>query len=226
MNYILECLMIISLGGLIAAFHGDFSLWTIWLKAAASSFFVLAGIYGVYRTKSNRKVSGTMLAALVCSLVGDVLLALDKNEGILFVLGVVSFAAAHILFSRAFCILSGVKRMDIVAAVIVFAGLMPMLFLGNFDFQGLLPVLLGYAAIISFMVVKALSLWRCRQGRERFVWLVMVGGVLFLASDIVLLFWLFGIGMPKEVQSVNWVLYYLAQGCLSSSLNEENGEVV
>lgn len=128
MNYILECLMIISLGGLIAAFHGDFSLWTIWLKAAASSFFVLAGIYGVYRTKSNRKVSGTMLAALVCSLVGDVLLALDKNEGILFVLGVVSFAAAHILFSRAFCILSGVKRMDIVAAVIVFAGLMPMLF--------------------------------------------------------------------------------------------------
>lgn len=226
MNYILECLMIISLGGLIAAFHGDFSLWTIWLKAAASSFFVLAGIYGVYRTKSNRKVSGTMLAALVCSLVGDVLLALDKNEGILFVLGVVSFAAAHILFSRAFCILSGVKRMDIVAAVIVFAGLMPMLFLGNFDFQGLLPVLLGYAAIMSFMVVKALSLWRCRQGRERFVWLVMVGGVLFLASDIVLLFWLFGIGMPKEVQSVNWVLYYLAQGCLSSSLNEENGEVV
>lgn len=223
MNFILEGLMLISLGGLIAAFQSGFTLYAILLKAVASVFFVLAGIYGFCRTKGSRKVSGTMLTALVCSLVGDVLLALDEGEGILFVLGVVSFAAAHILFSRAFCIVSGVQKADVIAAVLVFAALMPILYLGNFDFQGLLPVLVGYAAIISFMMVKALSLWRCRQGRKRFVLLVMVGGVLFLASDIVLLFWLFGIGMPKEVQSVNWVLYYLAQGCLSSSLNEENG---
>lgn len=223
MIYILEGLMLVSLGGLIAAFQSDFALGTILLKSAASVFFVLAGLYGVRKIKSSRKVSGTMLAALVCSLAGDVFLVLDEGEGILFVLGVVSFAAAHILFSRAFSIVSGVQKMDIVAVVFVFAGLILMLFLGNFDFQGLLPVLIGYAAIISFMMVKALSLWRCRQGRERFVWLVMLGGVLFLASDIVLLFWLFGTGMPKEVQSVNWILYYLAQGCLSASLNEESG---
>lgn len=221
MNYILEGLMLISLGGLIVAFQNDLVLWPILLKAAASAFFVLAGIYGVCRKKGSRKVSGMMLGALLCSFVGDVLLALDKEEGILFVLGVVSFAAAHILFSLAFCSISGVRKMDVIAAVLVFAGLMPMLFVGNFDFQGLLPVLIGYAVIISFMMVKALSLWRCRQGRKRFVCLVMMGGVLFLASDILLLFWLFGIGVPKEVQSINWILYYLAQGCLSSSLNEE-----
>lgn len=222
MNYILEILMFIALGGLIAAFHSDLALWAILLKAAASVFFVLAGVYGFCRTKGNKKVSGMMLAALVCSMVGDVLLALDKDEGILFILGVVSFAVAHILFSSAFCIVSGLKKMDIAAAVLVFAALMPVLYLGNFDFQGLLPVLIGYAVIISFMMVKALSLWRCRKGRKRFVLLVMAGGVLFLASDVVLLFWLFGIGMPKAVQSVNWVLYYLAQGCLSTSLNEDN----
>lgn len=222
MNYILEILMFIALGGLIAAFHSDLALWAILLKAAASVFFVLAGVYGFCRTKGNKKVSGMMLAALVCSMVGDVLLALDKDEGILFILGVVSFAVAHVLFSSAFCIVSGLKKMDIAAAVLVFAALMPVLYLGNFDFQGLLPVLIGYAVIISFMMVKALSLWRCRKGRKRFVLLVMAGGVLFLASDVVLLFWLFGIGMPKAVQSVNWVLYYLAQGCLSTSLNEDN----
>lgn len=225
MNYILEGLMLISLGGLIASFQSDFAMGAILFKSAASVFFVLAGLYGVRRTKGNRKVSGTMLVALVCSLAGDILLALDEGEGILFILGVVSFAAAHILFSCAFCMISSVRRMDIRAAVGVFSSLTLVLCLGNFDFQGLLPVLIGYAAIISFMVVKALSLWRCRQGRERFVRLIMPGGVLFLASDIVLLFWLFGIGVPKEVQSVNWVLYYLAQGCLSSSLNEENGGV-
>lgn len=28
--------------------------------------------------------------------------------------------------------------------------------------------------------------------------------------------------VPKEVQSVNWTFYYLAQGCLSASLNEKS----
>lgn len=223
MNFILQGLMLISLGGLIAAFQNNLTLWAILLKGVTSAFFVMAGAYGFCRTKGSRRVSGMMLAAFVCSMIGDVLLALDENEGILFVLGVVSFAAAHILFSRAFCIMSGVRKVDIIAAVLVFVALMPILYVGDFDFQGLLPVLIGYAAIISFMMVKALSLWRCRRGRTRFVLLVMAGGVLFLASDIVLLFWLFGVGMPKEVQSINWVLYYLAQGCLSSALNQGNG---
>ncbi len=42
----------------------------------------------------------------------------------------------------------------------------------------------------------------------------MCGGVLFLFSDIVLLLWLF-----KGVQSVNGILYYVAQGCLAASLS-------
>ena len=92
-------------------------------------------------------------------------------------------------------------------------------FVGNFDFQGLFPVLIIYPAIISFMVIKALSLWRCRRGDISGIKLVMAGSILFLISDIVLLFWLFGIGVAKEVQSVNWILYYMAQGCLSSALN-------
>lgn len=221
MNYILELLMLISLGGLIAAFQSGMAVWAVVLKAVASLMFVLAGAYGYCRTKrkDSRKISGTMLAALVCSMAGDVFLALDKGQGILFVLGVASFAAAHILFSLSFCILVRVQKSDIAAALLVFTALVLLLLLGKFNFQGLLPLLMGYAAIISFMMVKALSLYRCRKERKAFAWLVMAGGVLFLASDIVLLFWLFGVGMPKEVQSFNWVLYYLAQGCLSTALN-------
>ena len=101
----------------------------------------------------------------------------------------------------------------------IFAQLVLLLALGDFDFQGLLPVLIGYAAVISFMTVKALSFWKCRQGQKKMAALIMCGGVLFLFSDIVLLFWLFGIGMPKWVQSVNWILYYVAQGCLAASLS-------
>ena len=83
-------------------------------------------------------------------------------------------------------------------------------------------MLLGYAAVISFMTIKALSLYNCRKGRKRAVWLLMIGGVLFLVSDMVLLFWLFGIDVPKEVQSLNWMLYFPAQGCMAAALNEKD----
>lgn len=229
---IFEGLMLAALAGLIAAFQNDASTWAIVLKTLASLCFVLTGACGWFRQKDNRKFSQFMLAAFACSMAGDVLLAFDKGQGILFVLGVASFAAAHVLFSIAFCRISAVTKKDILGTVAVFIILMLILLLGTFDFQGLFPVLAGYAAIISFMVVKALSFKRLfkRQGKNEYAQknrqpktyapaLIMAGGVLFLLSDIVLLFWLFGIGTPKEAQSFNWVLYYLAQGCLAASLS-------
>lgn len=220
MYLIFEGLMLAALAGLIIVFQNGMLLWPVILKAAASLFFVLTGICGYIKNKDHQRFPKTMLAAFICSMAGDVLLALDKSMGILFVLGVVSFAAAHVLFSFAFSKVSAVAKADITAAVAVFIVLLFVLCIGDFDFQGLFPVLAGYAAVISFMVVKALSLWRCRkEGKEAAV-LVMAGGVLFLLSDVVLLFWLFANGMPKEVQSVNWVLYYLAQGCLAAAVSK------
>ncbi|MCM1107420.1 MAG: lysoplasmalogenase, partial [Blautia sp.] len=195
---IFEGCLVLSLIALIAVFQNDLSIWTIVLKSLTSLFFVLIGIIGYRGREEKNRFSGFMLAALICSMAGDVLLALDQNEGILFILGVASFATAHILFSIAFCRISAVRKRDVLAAVLVFACLLVILYVGDFDFQGLLPVLIGYAAVISFMMTKALSLWYCRRGQERFTCLVMTGGVLFLLSDILLLFWLFGKGVPKE----------------------------
>ncbi len=222
MYLILEVLMLISLGGLIAAFQNDLAGWTVLLKSLTSILFVLAGLCGYIKRKENRKISQTMMVALVCSLAGDVLLALDKGQEILFVLGVASFAFAHVMFSVSFCRASAVKKADFAGMFLIFATEMLILLMGDFDFQGMFPVLTGYTAIISFMTTKALSLWKCRHGRERMSYMIMAGGVLFLLSDNLLLFWLFGSGTPKEVQSVNWLLYYLAQGCLSASLSEKN----
>ena len=222
MFIIFEICLFIALGGLIYVFQNDYSVLPVVLKATASLFFVLSGLYGYIKNRENRRFTRLMLIALLFSMAGDVLLAIDENQGILFVLGVATFAIAHVFFSISFCSACRVRTKDIVATVIVFAGCVVLLCVGTFDFQGLLPVLLGYAAVVSFMMVKALSLYSCRKGRERAVWLIMVGGVLFLASDMVLLFWLFGIDMPKEVQSFNWVLYYLAQGCLSAAMNEKD----
>lgn len=219
MVLIFEGLMFLSVAGLLAAFHYDLAVGTILLKTLASLFFVLTGVYGYRRGKGRRLFSKPVLIALLCSMAGDVLLALDRTQGIFFVLGVVGFAGAHVMFSLAFCRVCAVRKTELVWTFVVFVQLVLLLALGNFDFHGLLPVLIGYAAVISFMTVKALSFWNCRQGQKKVAALIMCGGVLFLFSDIVLLFWLFGIGMPKEVQSVNWILYYVAQGCLAASLS-------
>lgn len=218
-NYLIfEALTAAALIGLNAAFLGGHAVWAIVMKAVASLFFVLAGFCGYRRSKEEPLFSRLMMAAFVCCMAGDILLALDSS-GLLFVIGVASFAGAHILFSVAFYRISTSQKKDFAAMAVLFVGLTLLLCLGNFEFQGLFPVLLLYSAIISVMVIKALSLWRCRGEKVTGIRLIMAGSVFFLASDILLLFWLFGIGISKGVQSVNWVLYYLAQICLTAALN-------
>lgn len=194
----------------------------ILLKTLAGLLYVLAGGWEYFKSRSENRggeeFSRPVFAALLCSMAGDVLLALPHGRGMLFLLGVACFSIAHVLFSLAFCRASAVSWRDFAGALAVFMGLASLMLWGDFAFDGLLPILMGYGAVISFMAVKALSLWRCRWEWGRRVVLVMWGGVLFLLSDIVLLFWMFGRGMPKGVQYLNLVLYYLAQGCLAGSL--------
>lgn len=47
----------------------------------------------------------------------------------------------------------------------------------------------------------------------------MTDGALFLLSDLVLLFWMFGVQRQEWVQWANWILYYSAQGCLAGALS-------
>lgn len=215
----LEIIMAAAVGGLLAAVSTQAYGLEIAMKTTASLCFVLAGVLGHIKNKTNRRFSLWIVFALVCSMAGDVLLAVDTNKGLCFVVGVASFAAAHIMFAIAFCKASRIHKADIIAAVIVFGGLLALLLLGNFEYGGLFPVIAGYAAVISFMTVKAVSLWRHREGREVPVLMISVGAVLFLASDVVLLFWLFGIDTPRIVRTINLILYYTAQGLLSYSLN-------
>lgn len=219
MFILLEVCLFVSLCGLIYVFQNDYTTLTIVMKATASLFFVLTGLCGCLKNKENRRFTRLVFIAFICAMAGDVCLAIEKNQGMIFVLGVACFAIAHVFYSVAFCSVCRVCKKDLIAVAILFVLSTVLLFVGNFDFQGLLPVLLGYAAVVSFMAVKAVSLYRWRDGNRKAVWLIMVGGVLFMASDLVLLFWLFGIGVPKEVQSVNWVLYYAAQGCIAASIN-------
>ncbi len=221
MYLIFEGLTFVSCLGLIAVFLGGFSAAAIVMKSAASVFFLIAGLCG-YSLHKQTKYAKPMLAAFFFSAVGDVLLALDKDEGILFVIGVASFAAAHVMFLIVFCNISPIKKIDIGVTAAALVGFIALLLFGNFNYHGLLPVIIGYTIIVSFMMIKALSLWRSREGRKKTAYLIMAGGVLFLLSDLLLLFCLFGENTPAAVQAANWLIYYAAQICLSASFNQKN----
>lgn len=212
--------MCIFVCGLIAAFHLGWSAVSIALKTLASACFFVLGLFLYRRMERNRLAGKFMIMAFFCSLCGDVLLALDRNNGIMFVIGVASFAAAHILFSVSFCKMKGLAKADAAVTLALFMITLAILvFGGEFDYQGLFAVLVAYAAIISFMVAKALSLGKSTVISGNAAKLIAVGAVLFLISDIILLYWLFGINMPPIVQSANWGFYYAAQACLAGSMS-------
>lgn len=221
MYLIFEIFSAFSCFGLIAAFYGGYAVTAVVMKSAASVCFLIAGAFGYSKHCENKGLAVKMLAAFFLSAVGDVLLALDNEEGILFVIGVASFAAAHVMFLMVFCGISPIRRIDVFATAAVFLGLLALLLFGDFSYHGLLPVLIGYTVIVSFMMIKALSIWRSREGREKAAYLIMAGGVFFLLSDVLLLFCLFGEGTPKAVQAANWLIYYGAQICLTSAFNKK-----
>ena len=204
---IFEVFMIIAVIGLNIAFLNNYTTETILLKSFASLFFVLAGFCGYIQCKENRTLSCPILIAVICCMAGDVFLAFD-SDGLLFMSGALSFAVAHILFSITFCRIAPLKKTDIIATILSLIGFLLFLCFFNLDFKGLFPLVIVYAAIIAFMAIKARSMWSCCNGNAYSIKLLILGGALFLVSDLVLLFWLFGINAAKEIQSLNWILYY------------------
>lgn len=207
--------------GLIAAYYAELSAASIILKTAASVCFVISGVFGYIVHRDKKSSALKMLLAFILSAAGDVFLVLDHDRGLLFVLGVASFAAAHVMFLIVYCGITPINRSDIIATAVVIAGLLAVLLLGDFDYQGLLPLIIGYTVIVSFMMIKALSLHRSRDGRETAAYLIMAGGVLFLVSDFFLLFVLFARDCPRVVQAINLVIYYGAQICLTLAFNRK-----
>ncbi|WP_245453377.1 lysoplasmalogenase [Aquibium carbonis] len=156
-----------------------------------------------------------LAAALFLSALGDLFLAEDSGRA--FVAGLCSFLVAHLVYVALFGMAGGGLaafaaepwRVAAAAMVVVFAGGM---------FLGLRPALPGgmvvpvaiYVVAILAMGIAALTLPSPA---------VIVGAVLFMASDAILASGRFLIPMRSERQAVVapavWVLYYTAQACIA-----------
>jgi len=174
--------------GELAALWMDPFIATYELQAIFKPLIMITlGVY--YAASVDREYrSAALLAAILFSLAGDVLLLWAKNTESYFVLGLASFLIAHIFYILTYRQhrgenspneLQGVQRIRMAFPVILAGtGLVVVLYplLGGLR----IPVVL-YAVVLVTMALQAL--FRFGRTTAASFWLVFAGALLFVLSD-------------------------------------------
>jgi uncharacterized membrane protein YhhN len=141
---------------------------------ASSAFIALALVSGALRTRYGMVV----LAALVFSWIGDLLLTGESGQYFLF--GLISFLLAHVMYIAAFWI-RGIDRTWFTSALLPIAliSVATSVWLTPHVSAGMLMPVRIYTVVISLMVIAAFG----ARGAGASVFLP-VGAILFYLSDL------------------------------------------
>lgn len=186
---------------------------------------ILKGICGIMfiiipfiATKENKKIRTTryfktMIAGFTLAAIGDLLLDIDNsNFSILFILGMVFFALTHVMFSISFLKHIKFNKTTIISLLLIFIPALIILNLLNLINAGDLTIIINiYAFIISIMTSLSITLYTKKQLNKHFRNSTLFGVILFAASDLILVFALFGNNPTKELLLTNNFIYYIAQ---------------
>lgn len=146
---------------------------------------LLYSFYASVKEKGNYKIIG----ALVFSTMGDILLIFEGRP--FFILGLLSFLLAHVLYVLIFRSWVGTLKLDFYTVVCSLFILSYYFFFMKFLWSHLgamrIPVL-AYAFVISGMLWMAIQLLR---GPSSFRWHIVLGALFFVVSDSLLSIQLF-----------------------------------
>lgn len=219
MSIALFIVMILSMFVLIIITLYNVAGASIIIGLFASSLFLAIAITSYRKNRSDLRFFAFMIAGLTISLCGDISMALKKDGGILFLIGVGCFAIAHISYFLGYCSKSAFKWKDILLFLCFFVPNCLLLVLGGFNFGGMKIMVIGYAVIICLMLSKSFSMTGLYSESPRQVVMLIAGSILFYLSDLTLLFFLFYPHAESILRQINWMLYYPAQGLLALSFS-------
>jgi uncharacterized membrane protein YhhN len=188
---------------------------------------ITLGIYYVVSVEREHR-STALIAAILFSLFGDILLLLAKTTESYFVLGLASFLVAHVFYIFAYrqhrggnsaSELQGVQRIRLAFPVVLAGtGLVVVLYplLGELR----VPVVL-YAVVLVTMALQAL--FRFGRTVAPSFWLVFAGALLFMLSDCLIAINKFM--MPVDHAEL-WIMstYMVGQFFIVRGLLEHRGE--
>ncbi|WP_132320131.1 lysoplasmalogenase [Pseudobacteriovorax antillogorgiicola] len=174
--------------------------------------------YTWYALAPQGRLAYAMTIALLFSWLGDIFLLFDNTQ-VFFILGLLSFACTHILYTAIFLSWGRGKGQQSLGGIVLSTALslsilMFSILYGNFlwektgDFR--IPVL-GYIILITMMAIAAS--WRFQKAHQRsFAW-ALLGSLLFVLSDSSLAYGKFVSPYPLQ-GFVIMLTYILGQWCI------------
>ena len=183
------------------------------LKGAAAACFVAIGVVG-YLLKTTDSFGLKLMIGLIFGMFGDILLNLrfvvgeEKGQKV-FLIGIVSFLIGHVLYLAALIPLTSHVAMCIVIGGILAAALLTYIF-KTMDVKMAFKIFgVFYLGAVIIMTVIAIDVAVTMQTIRSIEY--AIGAVLFMVSDIVLIFNTFSGKTRFSMRIANLSLYYIGQ---------------
>lgn len=192
------------------------------LKSCATlSIAFLSYVCFNINSDGNRLYFILIFIGILCGLIGDFLLALDKlyirKYKRYFISGLTSFLVGHIFYIKAFTLINPINIYDFIFAVICILIPYYVSKKTNLDFKELqIPIYL-YTLVISLMLGKATSILLFSNNQPINV-VIFIGTLLFVISDGFLSFDIFGEKKSNLLTVYCHLSYFPAQIMLALSV--------
>ena len=226
-SIILIALGMISMSFFIYGKVTHYSTKTVMLKTIASLLFVALSIY-LFIYKNFPNVGIFIMIGAIFGLLGDIALGFKrifkKHDKLMTLFGFIFFAVGHIVYVIGLIVNYYVLGqylyiiIPFVGAVLFGASIFLIekilgLHLGKFRF-----VAMAYLIILISLSATALSMCILHGFKSAFLIVMLVGGILFATSDLILSKTYFS-DKPKKIELIlSSITYYLAQFIICFSL--------
>lgn len=192
-------------------------------KLVASACFILIALFCNFTNDNSGSYGMMIFAALVCGLVGDILLMVKeffegKDSVYFLVMGILAFAIGHIIYTARFIMLADHFRFWLLPILAITPILMiTMMRLGMLKIGKLAPVMFAYSGILGMTFMATLNL--VLDTHSQLSYLVLAASLSFLLSDAALCMDYFGHESLRRV--TNYVVmpfYFMAQVLFAFSI--------
>lgn len=162
-------------------------------KPLTTLIIILIAGYSLLYIGIGKNYALLIFVGLLFSLIGDISLifAIDKQErlGKFFIIGLSSFLITHIIYVTAFSIFDGFFIQDIIVGSVLLIVVIVLFLIynkkGEISDKIKIPTLI-YMLVLAFMLTKALSTIQSTYFSDTQKLLIIIGAVMFVASDILL----------------------------------------